>query len=76
MESWERGDVLAMAIIFLLHFSAVPRASFSSAKGQESKGKKSNSSLKTFYICMIFVGILGVAIALAMCIFQPLKRFV
>ncbi|XP_078366612.1 agrin-like isoform X7 [Oculina patagonica] len=37
-----------------------------------NKGK-SASSLKTFYICIIVMGVLGIAIALAMCMFQQPK---
>ena len=54
-------------------FSAYPRKPISAQKGKEDKGKKSIGSLKTFYIAMISVAVLGVVIAVAMCILQPLK---
>lgn len=39
-----------------------------------SKEKKPASSLKTFYICLIVLALLGLAIALAMWLFQRAKR--
>ena len=41
---------------------------------KHSKEKKATRFLKTFFICIAVVGILGIAIALAMCMFQPGKR--
>ena len=61
---------------FHFRFLALPKVAVTGQTGKEGKGKKSVGSLKTFYICMIVVAVLGVVIALAMCIFDPLKRWV
>ncbi|CAH3170654.1 unnamed protein product [Porites lobata] len=52
---------------------SLPKVLASKQTNQKDKEEKPKGSLKTFYISMIIVGILGVLIALAMCIFQPLK---
>ena len=69
-----------VAMKFYVYISPAPKFSdgtrglvlFSGSK--HSKEKKPASSLKTFYICMIVVGFLALAIALAMCLFQRAKR--
>ena len=52
-------------------FSAPLHKSNTKEKPEE---KKSTGSSKTFVICIVAVALLGVAIAVAMCVFQPGRR--
>ena len=63
-------------LVSFVCLSALPKAAVTGQKGKKSNGKKSIGSLRTLYISMTVVTVLGVLIALVICIFQPHKRWV